>query len=30
VTVNDAPAEIDGAPWLIAEVNALMEAGADE
>jgi len=30
VTVNDAPAEIEGAPWLIAEVKALMEAGADE
>lgn len=30
VTVNAAPAEIEGAPWLIAEVKALMEAGADE
>lgn len=30
VTVNDAPAEIEGAPWLVAEVKALMEAGADE
>jgi len=30
VTVNEAPAEIDRAPWLIAEVKALIEAGADE
>ncbi|MDP3457677.1 MAG: folate-binding protein [Hyphomonas sp.] len=30
VSVNGAPAEIDGAPWLIAEVKSLMEAGADE
>lgn len=30
VTVNAAPAEIEGAPWLIAEVRALMEAPADE
>ena len=29
VTVNDAPAEIEGAPWLIAEVKAHLEA-ADE
>ncbi len=30
VTVNDAPAEIEGAPWLIAEVKAHLEAKADE
>ncbi|WP_291203984.1 folate-binding protein [Hyphomonas sp.] len=30
VTVNDAAAEIDGAPWLIAEVKALLEAPSDE
>ncbi|PKP80559.1 MAG: folate-binding protein [Alphaproteobacteria bacterium HGW-Alphaproteobacteria-18] len=30
VTVNDAPADIDGAPWLIAEVKAHLEAMADE
>jgi len=30
VMVNDMPAEIEGAPWLMAEVKALMEAGADE
>ena len=30
VTVNEAPTEIDGAPWLIAEVKALLEAPADE
>lgn len=30
VTVNEAPAEIEGAPWLIAEVKALLEAPADE
>lgn len=30
VTVRDAPAEIEGAPWLIAEVKALLEAPADE
>ena len=30
VTVNEAPTEIDGAPWLIAEVEALLEAPADE
>lgn len=30
VTVKDAPAEIDGAPWLIAEVKAHLEAPADE
>ncbi len=30
VTVNDAAAEIDNAPWLIAEVKALLEAPADE
>lgn len=30
VTVKDAPAEIEGAPWLIAEVKAHLEAPADE
>ncbi|MFN4185337.1 MAG: YgfZ/GcvT domain-containing protein [Hyphomonas sp.] len=30
VTVNDAPAEIDGAPWLIAEVKAHLEAPTHE
>jgi folate-binding protein YgfZ len=30
VTVNGAPAEIEGAPWLIAEVKAHLEAPADE
>ncbi|MFN3609284.1 MAG: YgfZ/GcvT domain-containing protein [Hyphomonas sp.] len=30
VTVNEAPAEIDGAPWLIAEVKAHLEAPANE
>lgn len=30
VTMNDAPAEIEGAPWLIAEVKAHLEAKADE
>ncbi len=30
VTVNGAPAEIDGAPWLIAEVKAHLEAPANE
>jgi folate-binding protein YgfZ len=30
VTVNDAVAAIEGAPWLMAEVKALTEAGADE
>ena len=30
VTVNDTPAEIDGAPWLIAEVKAHMEAPAND
>jgi len=30
VTVNDAPAEIDSAPWLIAEVKALLEAPTSE
>lgn len=30
VTVNEALTEIEGAPWLIAEVKALLEAPADE
>jgi hypothetical protein len=30
VMAGGAPAEIDAAPWLIAEVKSLMEAGADE
>ncbi|MFN7164906.1 MAG: YgfZ/GcvT domain-containing protein [Hyphomonas sp.] len=30
VTVSGAPAEIAGAPWLIAEVKSLMEAGTDD
>ena len=30
VTAGGAPAEIEGAPWLIAELASLMEAGADE
>ncbi len=30
VTAGGAPAEIDAAPWLLAEVKSLMEAGADE
>lgn len=30
VTVNGTPAEIEGAPWLIAEVKAHLEAKADE
>lgn len=30
VTVGEAPAEIEGSPWLIAEVKALLEAPADE
>lgn len=30
VTVNEASAEIEGAPWLIAEVKAHLEAKADE
>lgn len=30
VTVGDAPAEIEGAPWLVAEIKSLMEAPADE
>ena len=30
VTVNGAPAEIDAAPWLIAEVKAHLEAPANE
>lgn len=30
VTVNGAPTEIEGAPWLIAEVKAHLEAKADE
>lgn len=30
VTVNGATAEIEGAPWLMAEVKALTEAGTDE
>lgn len=30
ITVNGQPAEIEGAPWLIAEVQSLMEAGADD
>lgn len=30
VTVNETPAEIEGAPWLIAEVKAHLEAPASE
>ncbi|HAY05374.1 MAG TPA: hypothetical protein PKV67_02920 [Hyphomonas sp.] len=30
VTVKDAPAEIEGAPWLIAEVKAHLETPADD
>lgn len=30
LTVSEAPTEIDGAPWLIAEVKALLETPADE
>lgn len=30
VTINEAPAEIDGAPWLIAEVKAHLEAKSDD
>lgn len=30
VTVNEAPAEIEGVPWLIAEVKAHMETPANE
>ena len=30
LTINDVPAEIDGAPWLIAEVQAHLEAKSDE
>lgn len=30
VTVNEAPAEIEGTPWLIGEVKAHMEGSANE
>ncbi len=30
ITVNGEPADIDAAPWLIAEMKSLMEAGADD